>query len=113
MEDNKTTHSETISNNNNPADNEEQKAKSWLREWLDALVFAFIAAAILRALIFGSYKIPTGSMEQDLLIGDFLIVSNLTYGARTPMAFCVPFTQIVCRGENPEHTFTRISRCKT
>lgn len=71
---------------------EEKKAKSWLREWLDALVFAFIAAAILRSLIFGSYKIPTGSMEQDLLIGDFLIVSNLTYGARTPMAVCVPFT---------------------
>jgi signal peptidase I len=72
---------------------EEKQAKSWLREWIDALVFAFIAAAILRSLIFGSYKIPTGSMEQDLLIGDFLIVSNLTYGARTPMAVCVPFTQ--------------------
>lgn len=75
------------------AEQEELQAKSWLREWIDALVFAFIAAAILRSLIFGSYKIPTGSMEQDLLIGDFLIVSNLTYGARTPMAVCVPFTQ--------------------
>ncbi len=75
------------------AEQDEQKAKSWLREWIDALVFAFIAAAILRSLIFGSYKIPTGSMEQDLLIGDFLIVSNLTYGARTPLAVCVPFTQ--------------------
>lgn len=72
---------------------EEKQAKSWLREWIDALVFAFIAAAILRSLLFGSYKIPTGSMEQDLLIGDFLIVSNITYGARTPMSVCVPFTQ--------------------
>lgn len=71
---------------------EDKKAKSWLREWIDAIVFAFIAAAILRSLIFGSYKIPTGSMEQDLLIGDFLIVSNITYGPRTPMAICVPFT---------------------
>lgn len=71
---------------------EEKQAKSWLREWLDALVFAFVAAAILRSLIFGSYKIPTGSMEKDLLIGDFLIVSNITYGPRTPMALCVPFT---------------------
>ncbi len=77
---------------------EEKQAKSWLREWVDALVFAFFAAAILRALIFGSYKIPTGSMEQDLLIGDFLIVSNLTYGARTPMAVCVPFTQVCLPG---------------
>ena len=71
---------------------EEIKAKSWLQEWLEALVFAFIAAAILRQFIFGSYKIPTGSMEQDLLIGDFLFVSNLSYGARTPMALCVPYT---------------------
>lgn len=77
---------------------EEKKAKSWLREWVDAIVFAFIAAAILRSLIFGSYKIPTGSMEQDLLIGDFLIVSNLTYGPRTPMALCIPFTQICLPG---------------
>ena len=77
---------------------EEKQAKSWLREWIDALVFAFIAAAILRSLIFGSYKIPTGSMEQDLLIGDFLIVSNLTYGARTPMAICIPFTQVCLPG---------------
>ncbi|MCG8373287.1 MAG: signal peptidase I [Balneolales bacterium] len=86
--------------NRKPKDKEqeEKEAKSWLREWLDALVFAFIAAAILRQLIFGSYKIPTGSMEQDLLIGDFLIVSNLTYGARTPMAVCIPFTQVCVPG---------------
>ena len=32
-------------------------------------------------------------MEKDLLIGDFLIVSNAAYGARTPMSVCVPFTQ--------------------
>lgn len=83
---------------NKNAEQEEQQAKSWLREWIDALVFAFIAAAILRSLIFGSYKIPTGSMEQDLLIGDFLIVSNLTYGARTPMAVCIPFTQMCLPG---------------
>lgn len=77
---------------------QEKEAKSWLREWLDALVFAFIAAAILRAFLFGSYKIPTGSMEKDLMIGDFLIVSNITYGPRTPMAVCVPFTQICLPG---------------
>lgn len=99
MEDNNKNSTENLgTDKSNGADRDEQKAKSWLREWLDALVFAFIAAAILRSLIFGSYKIPTGSMEQDLLIGDFLIVSNLTYGARTPMAVCVPFTQICLPG---------------
>jgi len=71
---------------------DDKKAKSWIREWLDALVFAFFAAAILRALLFGSYKIPTPSMEKTLMVGDFLIVSNITYGPRTPMGVCVPFT---------------------
>ncbi len=75
-----------------------KKAKSWIREWIDALVFAYFAAAILRALLFGSYKIPTPSMENSLMVGDFLIVSNVTYGPRTPMAICVPFTQICVPG---------------
>jgi signal peptidase I len=69
----------------------ERATKSVLREWVDAFVFAFVVAAILRAFLFGSYKIPTGSMEKDLLIGDFL--SNVAYGARTPMSVCMPFTQ--------------------
>ncbi|HET8864997.1 MAG TPA: signal peptidase I, partial [Gracilimonas sp.] len=73
-----------------------KKAKSWLREWVDAIVFAFIAAAILRAFLFGSYKIPTPSMEKTLMTGDLLIVSNITYGPRTPMAICVPFLQGWC-----------------
>ncbi len=48
---------------------ENRKAKSWLREWVDAIIFAFIAAAILRAFLFGSYKIPTPSMEKTLMTG--------------------------------------------
>ena len=79
---------------------ENQKAKSWLREWIDALVFAFIAAAILRAFLFGSYKIPTPSMEKNLLVDDFLIVSNVTYGPRTPMSICIPFTDACIPGVN-------------
>ena len=75
---------------------ENKKAKSWLREWLDAILFAFIAAAILRAFVFGSYKIPTPSMENTLMTGDLLIVSNITYGPRTPMAVCIPFVQGAC-----------------
>ncbi|MDR9415467.1 MAG: signal peptidase I [Gracilimonas sp.] len=75
---------------------ENKLAKSWLREWLDAIVFAFIAAAILRAFLFGSYKIPTPSMERTLMTGDLLIVSNITYGPRTPMGLCVPFLQGWC-----------------
>ena len=63
-------------------------------EWLDALIFAVIAVTLINIFLFQNYKIPTGSMEKSLLIGDRLFVSKLAYGPRmpfTPLAF--PFTQ--------------------
>lgn len=71
-----------------------EEAKSWFREWLDALLFAAVAALIIRAFLFEAYRIPTPSMEKTLLTGDFLIVSKVSYGARTPMVLGVPFTTI-------------------
>jgi len=79
---------------------EDQSAKHWAREWLDALVWAAIAAIILRTFFFGAYRIPTPSMEKTLLTGDFLIVTKLAYGARTPMTLSVPFTDIYTPGVN-------------
>ena len=64
---------------------EQKKRKSAGREWLDAIVFAVIAATIIRGLFIEAYTIPTGSMERSLLIGDFLFVSKVNYGARTPI----------------------------
>jgi len=63
-------------------------------EWLDALIFAVIAVTLINIFLFQNYRIPTGSMEKSLLIGDHLFVSKLAYGPRmpnTPLAF--PFTQ--------------------
>jgi signal peptidase I len=63
-------------------------------EWLDALIFAVIVVTLINIFLFQNYKIPTGSMEKSLLIGDRLFVSKLAYGPRmpnTPIAF--PFTQ--------------------
>jgi signal peptidase I len=63
-------------------------------EWLDALIFAVIAVTLINIFLFQNYKIPTGSMEKSLLIGDRLFVSKVAYGPRmpfTPVAF--PFTQ--------------------
>ena len=59
--------------------------KSAGREWLDAIVFAVIAATLIRGLFIEAYTIPTGSMEKTLLVGDFLFVSKINYGARTPI----------------------------
>ncbi len=54
-------------------------------EWLDALIYAVIAVTFINIFFFQNYKIPTGSMEKELLIGDHLFVSKLSYGPRTPM----------------------------
>ena len=75
-----------------------EEAKSWLREWMDALLFAAVAAIIIRAFLFEAYRIPTPSMEKTLLTGDFLIVSKISYGPRTPMVLGVPFTNIYMPG---------------
>jgi signal peptidase I len=67
--------------------------KSKTREWVDAIVFAVIAATIIRTFFFEAFTIPTQSMEKTLMVGDFLFVSKLHYGARTPMTpLSVPFT---------------------
>ncbi|MDI6400809.1 signal peptidase I [Balneolaceae bacterium ANBcel3] len=79
---------------------ETHTAKSWAREWMDAILFAAIATMIIRALFLEAYRIPTPSMESSLLTGDFLLVSKVHYGARTPMTLGVPFTGLYARGLN-------------
>jgi len=71
-----------------------KKRRSVTREWLGAIIFAVIAAIIIRAFFVEAYFIPSGSMEGTLLVGDYLFVSKVNYGARmpiTPIAF--PFAQ--------------------
>jgi signal peptidase I len=66
--------------------------KSTLREWADALVFAVVAATIIRTFVAEAYTIPTPSMEKTLLVGDFLFVSKFHYGARVPNTpLAIPF----------------------
>ncbi len=60
------------------------------REWADAIFFAFVVAYIIRTFQLEPYKIPTSSMEDSMLVGDFLFVSKMNYGPRfpiTPIAF--------------------------
>ncbi|RCR66043.1 signal peptidase I [Larkinella punicea] len=60
------------------------KNKSPFREWIDSIVFAVVAATLIRWLFMEAFTIPTPSMEKSLLVGDFLFVSKLHYGTRTP-----------------------------
>jgi signal peptidase I len=66
--------------------------KSSLREWGDALIFAVAAAYIIRSFLVEFYAIPTSSMESSLMVGDYLAVDKVTYGARIPMTpLAIPF----------------------
>ncbi len=75
--------------------------KSGAREWADAIIFAVIAATIIRTFMIEAYTIPTSSMEKSLLVGDYLFVSKISYGPKipnTPIAFpfahhTLPLTQ--------------------
>ncbi|MBL6873319.1 MAG: S26 family signal peptidase, partial [Flavobacteriales bacterium] len=62
-----------------------KKEKSEIKSWFNAILFAVVAATILRAFLIEAYTIPTSSMEKSLLIGDFLFVSKVSYGPRVPM----------------------------
>ena len=58
--------------------------KSFWREWLHSIVFAVVVATLVRGLFIEAFAIPTGSMENSLLVGDRLFVSKVHYGARLP-----------------------------
>ena len=58
--------------------------KSAFSEWTEAIAFAVVAATLIRWLIMEAYTIPTPSMENSLLVGDFLFVSKFHYGTRIP-----------------------------
>lgn len=59
--------------------------KDRVREWSDAIFFALVVAYMIRTFQLEPYKIPTPSMEDSMLVGDFLFVSKMNYGPRFPM----------------------------
>lgn len=76
-----------------PPDQLPVRKKSTLREWGEALVFAVVAATIIKAYTFEAYTIPSSSMEETLLVGDYLFVSKLNYGPKIPsLPLTFPFT---------------------
>lgn len=90
--------------------------KSKVREWTETILFALIAAGIIRTYVFEPFKIPTGSMEKTLLVGDFLFVNKLTYGTRvpeTPLSFplfhnFIPYLNMKSYSELEKTKYTRL-----
>ncbi len=54
-------------------------------DWVDAILFALVAVYVIMTFFFQNYQIPTSSLEKSLLVGDFLCVNKMVYGARSPM----------------------------
>lgn len=89
--------------------------KGAIREWIDAAVFAIVAATLIRTFVFEAYAIPTPSMEKTLLVHDFLFVSKFAYGPRIPetplalpfMANTIPETDMKSYVEWIEIPYTR------
>ncbi len=66
-------------------DKKYNKATKKSLEWIDAIIFAVIAASFIRMFFFEAFTIPTASMEKSMLRGDYLFVSKTAYGPRKPM----------------------------
>lgn len=57
----------------------------WAWEWTKSLVIAFSLFLVIRTFLVEAFRIPTGSMENTLLVGDFLLVNKAVYGASVPL----------------------------
>jgi len=66
--------------------------KTVVREYAEALIIALILALLIRTFIIQAFKIPTGSMEPTLLVGDHLLVTKFSYSVHIPNE--IPFTSI-------------------
>lgn len=77
------------------------KAVVSVMSWVDAIVFAGVAVYFVNLFFFQNYVIPTSSLEKSLLVGDYLFVSKMSYGARIPQTpLHLPMTQHTIPGLN-------------
>ena len=72
-------------------DDAPNRAKSLFREYVEPLVGILLLALVIRTFVVHAYRIPSGSMEDTLLVGDYLLANRFVYGA--PIE--IPFTGIV------------------
>ncbi len=72
--------------------NELKSPKDKVKNFIETLLFAFVGAMILQTFLLGSSRVPTGSMESEIMIGDFLLINKVIYGSSSPRT--IPFTDI-------------------
>ncbi|HRH12521.1 MAG TPA: DUF5684 domain-containing protein, partial [Bacteroidia bacterium] len=67
-----------------------KEPSSFVKNWLDPIIFAVIAASVIRGYTIEAFTIPTSSLEKSLMVGDFLFVNKFAYGPKipqTPLSF--------------------------
>ncbi|MGH1364460.1 MAG: signal peptidase I [Calditrichia bacterium] len=69
------------------------KKSTKLFDTFRAIGIALFIALVLRQFVIAAYKIPSGSMEETLQVGDFLLVNKFVYGAEVPEWIGIPFTR--------------------
>lgn len=67
-----------------PRDDREASVGRWMWEWTKSIAVAFALFLLVRTFVVEAFQIPTGSMENTLLVGDFLLVNKMVYGAEIP-----------------------------
>lgn len=78
----------------NKNENQSKKSKNLTKEYIEPFMTALIIAIVIRAFVIYPFRIPTGSMEDTLLVGDFLLANKFVYGLRTPDWIGIPYTKI-------------------
>jgi signal peptidase I len=105
--------SETLPVANRPALTDEHRAEALRRvnrrsgqaaslflEWAKSFTIAIVLFLFVRAFLVEAFKIPSGSMERTLLVGDFLLVNKMAYGAEVPFTGKhLPGTRVPQRGD--------------
>lgn len=72
--------------------NQKKTPKEKAKEFIESLLFAAIAAFLIITFVIQNTRIPTGSMEDTILVGDFVLVNKFIYGSSSP--HYIPFTEI-------------------
>ena len=69
------------------------KIKKYLKEFKTIFILVIVALTVKSSLI-EIYVVPTGSMEDEILVGDLMIGNKFTYGMRTPDWIGIPYTRM-------------------
>ncbi len=81
-----------------------RKKKPFVQDWGEAILFAFVVAMIIRNYTFQNFMIPSSSMEETLLVGDYLVANKLKYYLSSPQREdIVTFRYPKIEENTPEH----------